>query len=400
MDARTKNILEYLTSLSLEEVDSKGALDRLYEDGYTTITVFRSLPPIAKQILMRLIVSDGTIPCDDLDGWASSETNSKQLLKQAVDRLLNLQIFQKQDDIYIVHNKFLTNLRKSVCNEVAHEQASISKESFIPSIEFLENHAHETWQQMLHFMVSSPGANPKDEVKNFLEKTKLMTKDGKQSRITDLGFVFLFKSTQEQVWESVLNLLELKRDELKNEGCDEQKQSEFLNAALHFFFRLPFLQPGQGYPTKGKSEFDAILTKDLRALGLLYAPPNKKPDKPPNLFYVTSLAQKLSASDNLSTDIKTTGFIIVDTTFRVYAYAPSELHVAILREFVMLELRYLSSVVFISCLVYYFYLDLLSLRLPNMVMGIITKESVYNALKRLGCSLFQTFIFDVRWSKV
>ncbi|RVW37891.1 RNA polymerase II transcription factor B subunit 2 [Vitis vinifera] len=74
------------------------------------------------------------------------------------------------------------------------------------------------------------------------------------------------------------------------------------------------------------------------------------------------------------------GFVVVETNFRLYAYSSSKLHCEILRLFS----RY-ASMLFdcLLCICYscFSLLRRVEYQLPNLIVGAITKESLYNAFE-------------------
>ena len=131
-----------------------------------------------------------------------------------------------------------------------------------------------------------------------------------------------------------------------------------MDIALPFMFRLSFLQPGQSYALKSLTPIEKTMIKDLHAFGILYKPPEIG-DKKARSYYPTPLSENLSSSTLSASERSTTGFIIVETTFKVYAYTSSPLHVALLSLFTEILIR-----------------------LPNLVIGVIKKQSIYRAFKR------------------
>jgi transcription initiation factor TFIIH subunit 4 len=350
--SRTTNILEYL--ISLVGVDNNGVLDRLYADAFTTMTVFRSLPPVAKQIIMRLLISEGQIKCSVLDTWLCNDSVSKQVFRVALNRLEGLHIFQKQKDIWIVNDKFLASLRKSVNNEVKVDATSFNQdENEVPiATDVLDQHAHNAWERMLHFMVncSDPQHPPAPSVKAFLVESKLMSYDSFDDTgyaISDAGLVFLFKNRQQQVWDCVLTYLDIFfRCQLANQPIATQMLIQ--DQAFQILFRMSFLQPNQGYSFEQLEGSQQIIVADFVDLGLLYAPPEAGDPQSANnaeemnagvarrSFYGTALSQKLGSCLDLA-DREHNGFLLVETNFAVFAYTTSPVHFAMLKLFVDLQ---------------------------------------------------------------
>ncbi|KAF8409284.1 hypothetical protein HHK36_005358 [Tetracentron sinense] len=136
--------------------------------------------------------------------------------------------------------------------------------------------------------------------------------------------------------------------------------------------------------------------KDLADLGLVKLQQGRKD----SWFIPTNLATNLSVSfsDSSSrkqvfsqiskfTDLKMVtyeiysypgclyGFVVVETNFRLYAYSSSKLHCEILRLFSRVEYQ-----------------------LPNLIVGAITKESLYNAFENGISSEQACVIFSSRWA--
>lgn len=164
--------------------------------------------------------------------------------------------------------------------------------------------------------------------------------------ITRQGFQFLLLDRQAQVWHFLLQYL----DTVEERGLD-------LVECLTFLFQLSFSTLGKDYSTEGMSPGLLIFLQHLREFGLVYQRKRKA-----GRFYPTRLALNITNSHNKSTpDIEEDhpkGYIVVETNYRIYAYTDSNLQVALVALFT--ELMY---------------------RFPNLVVGLITRESVRQALR-------------------
>ncbi|KDO50856.1 hypothetical protein CISIN_1g0154403mg, partial [Citrus sinensis] len=96
------------------------------------------------------------------------------------------------------------------------------------------------------------------------------------------------------------------------------------------------------------------MIKDFADLGLVKL---QQVGRKESWFIPTKLATNLSMSLTDSSARKE-GFVVVETNFRMYAYSTSKLHCEILRLFSKIEYQ-----------------------LPNLIVGAITKESLYNAFE-------------------
>jgi transcription initiation factor TFIIH subunit 4 len=119
---------------------------------------------------------------------------------------------------------------------------------------------------------------------------------------------------------------------------------------------LGSLKLGRRYETSRLSKVQLGVLEDLRQLGLVH-----QHSASDSGFYPTRLATTLTSSASVSAssshDVEPTGFVILETNYRVYAYTSNSLQLAILNLFVSLRNRF-----------------------PNLAIGTITRESVKAAL--------------------
>lgn len=136
---------------------------------------------------------------------------------------------------------------------------------------------------------------------------------------------------------------------------------------LSFLFMLGSLELGVSYSKANLTPTQTQMLLDLGDFGIIY-----QPNPSSSFFYPTRLATTLTSdSTNLhSTLISPTttanasantptpsGFIVIETNYRLYAYTSSPLQIAILQLFARLTTRY-----------------------PNMVAGKLTRESIRRAV--------------------
>jgi transcription initiation factor TFIIH subunit 4 len=124
-------------------------------------------------------------------------------------------------------------------------------------------------------------------------------------------------------------------------------------------FQLSFSTLGRDYSSEGLSSGLLTFLQHLREFGLVYQRKRKA-----GRFYPTRLALNITSKNpvTLIPDDESTaqdkGYIVVETNYRVYAYTDSNLQVALLGLFT--ELLY---------------------RFPNLVVGVLTRDSVRQALR-------------------
>lgn len=212
----------------------------------------------------------------------------------------------------------------------------------------LEAYPLDRWEQILHFMVGLKDRNYQgvsSETRQALVHSKLVVFEPNEPLpcITSDGFQFLLMDTKSQIWLFVLKLLEM-----------VDSRSSNLAEILTFLMQLNFSTHGRDYSMAGFSETLTNFLQTLREIGLIYQRSRKD-----GRFYPTRLVIDLASGlRDVKTDIHREGFIIVESNYRLYAYTSSRLQIALIALF---------------CEIHY--------RLPNIVIGLITRDSVRQALK-------------------
>ena len=211
----------------------------------------------------------------------------------------------------------------------------------------LEAYPLNRWEHILHFMVgliNEDFGGITKETRQALVNSKLIVMDPAESMpcITADGFQFLLMDTKSQIWLFVLKMLELTDSKSNLVEC------------LTFLLQLNFSTYGRDYSTEGFSETIVNFLQTLREIGLIYQRSRKD-----GRFYPTRLAIDIASGiRDVKTDVHRKGFIIVESNFRLYAYTDSRLQIALIALFC--ELNY---------------------RFPNIVIGLITRDSIRQALK-------------------
>ena len=128
-----------------------------------------------------------------------------------------------------------------------------------------------------------------------------------------------------------------------------------LAECLQFLFQLSFCTVGKDYSSEGLTDTQLMFMQHLRELGLVYQRKRKS-----LRYYSTHLAMNFASGASSSHEMSISPherFLIVETNYRVYAYTESPLQIALVALFC--EMAY---------------------RLPGMAVGIITRESIGQAL--------------------
>ncbi|KAI4880055.1 hypothetical protein NFI96_019924 [Prochilodus magdalenae] len=330
-----KNLHEYLRELSPD------ILDRLYNHPATCLAVYRELPSLAKNYVMRMLFLDHPLPQAAVALWVKKDNQKDH--DQCVSVLTGLRLWHNQQlqgglQGIVLNPVFKDNLRIALLGggkAWADVGSSLGPDRHARDVESLDRYAMERWEVILHFMVGSPSAAVSQDLAQLLIQAGLMKSEaGEAPCITSAGFQFLLLDTASQLW----------------------------------YITLQYLNTVQDYSVEGMSESLQTFLQHLREFGLVFQRKRKS-----RRYYPTRLAITLAAgvtanpssssSSSSSTALTGTpgtgesGFIVVETNYRVYAYTNSELQIALVALFS--EMLY---------------------RFPNVVVAQVTRESVQQAI--------------------
>ncbi|CAA6655661.1 unnamed protein product [Spirodela intermedia] len=326
-------------------------LDKLYDSSLICEAVLRSLPPLAKKYVLQMLFIDLPVSARTMEEWVLPDGSSKH--KVAIDRLLQLRIFlevidRKRESSYRLNPIFQENLRKYLIHggTLPREPMPSNVTVRLPTLEDLDAYAIEQWECFLLQLINSgqverlTGFNP-SMIKVF-QRGLLSTRDNEPPKLTENGFQFLLMDTNAQLWYIIREYI----SSSEGHGVDPAE-------LISFLLELSFHAPGKAYNMNTLADVQKSAISDLAALGLVKLQQGRKD----NWFIPTKLATNLSMSLSDSSSRKE-GFVVVETNFRLYAYSTSKLHCEILRLFARVEYQ-----------------------LPNLIVGAITKESLYNAFE-------------------
>ncbi|XP_059899081.1 general transcription factor IIH subunit 4 [Gadus macrocephalus] len=348
-----KNLHEYLKELSPE------ILDKLYNHPATCLAVYRELPALAKNYVMRMLFLDHPLPQAALALWVKKD--SQKYHDECVSVLTSLRLWHTQQlqgglQGNILNPIFKDNLRIALLGggkAWSDEGSSIGPDRHARDVGSLDRYAMERWEVILHFMVGSPNAAVSQDLAQLLSQAGLMRSDpGEAPCITSAGFQFLLLDTSSQLWYFTLQYL----NTAQTRGMD-------LVEILSFLFQLSFSTLGRDYSVEGMSESLLTFLQHLREFGLVFQRKRKSRRYYPTRLAITlaaGITTKPSSSSNpmdVAPGTVDTSFIVVETNYRIYAYTSSELQIALVALFS--EMLY---------------------RFPNVVVGTVTRESVQQAI--------------------
>eukprot|EP01018_Ginkgo_biloba_P021117 Gb_25777 [translate_table: standard] len=311
------------------------------------------MPPVSKKYVLQLLYVDIAVSAKSMEEWVLSDGFSKH--KAAIDRLLQLRVFveasdRKKEVSYRLNPKFQNQLRQVLVNGGAPPREPMPPIVAVrlPTAEELEAYALRQWESFLLQLVSSAFTDSTFEpfspsmMKICQRAGLLSSRENEAPRLTENGFQFLLMDTNSQLWQIIREYISTAEDR----GIDTAD-------LISFLLELSFHITGEAYNMNTLTRMQQKAVEELAALGLVRLQQGMKE----RWFIPTKLATSLAANLSDSSSRKPLeGFVVVETNFRVYAYSSSKLHSEILRLFARLEYQ-----------------------LPNLIVGAITKESLYTA---------------------
>ncbi|KAB5560588.1 hypothetical protein DKX38_005545 [Salix brachista] len=341
-----KNFMDMVASLPAMKLDS------LYQNAYICEAILRSLPPLAKKYVVQILFFDGPVSGKLLEQWVLDDGVTKH--RVAIDRLIQLRIFievtdKKRESSYKLNQTFQANLQKHLTNGGVLPRETMAATVKLPSSEDLDTYALEQWECFLLLLISSGQAEKPTSLSSSMMKIfqrgLLSQRDRDAPRLTEGGFQFLLMDTNAQLWYII-------REYISN---SEERGTDPADL-ISFLLELSFHVTGEAYNINTLTEIQRNTIKDLAELGLV---------KLQQVILVWAIVDSECAnhledyrSELLFEYLNTEGYVVVETNFRLYAYSTSKLHCEILRLFSKIEYQ-----------------------LPNLIVGAITKESLYSAFE-------------------
>eukprot|EP00299_Pterocystis_sp_00344_P020117 c9900_g2_i1.p1 GENE.c9900_g2_i1~~c9900_g2_i1.p1 ORF type:complete len:179 (-),score=39.79 c9900_g2_i1:406-942(-) len=138
------------------------SLNELYESAFTCQMIFRSLPALAQQYVMRLLFVDAPVTLRALGQWAKKTSNVEH--SKSVSRLMDLKVLQRKDEVSDVV-KLNPIFRKSLLNALenpTHEGSADQTDKHKPNAEQIHSHAVSSWESVLgHILTAAiPAPSP------------------------------------------------------------------------------------------------------------------------------------------------------------------------------------------------------------------------------------------------
>lgn len=369
------DLIDYVASLPPIKIS------RLYENPFTCLAILRSLPPMAKQYVFRVIFVEDDVPqckftrSDGLNdhmcslqprslaaivsSWALPAAHGKHCA--ALETLTRLQVFSEPpkttapEPAYCLNKAFSQHVRGALCSGTEALLTPVPAEvtAAAPTREAMNEWAAGQWESLLLFAVGG-GPSPA-EASDFAPETPLRLEElllaagliSHPHAVTQVGFQFLLSDTYSQLWTLLREYI----------ARAERQSSAELASVLGFLLQLGF----QGERPIAAASLDPQqrdIAAHMAQLGLLAAfrvggVRGQVWLRPTRLAVLAASGSAAGAAAGASDD----GYVVVETNARVYAYTASPVRQAILR-------------LFVRC-------DVL---LPNLFVGTITRDSAMAAL--------------------
>ncbi|CAF0850346.1 unnamed protein product [Rotaria sp. Silwood1] len=374
MSSQFANLQEYIGSLPANVIQN------IYGHPASCLAIFRDLPVLARTIIMRFICLPNSEttgqPQPISQGVVSSWINpSHQNTYKIISRMLvKLGIWNEIGTDWQLDATFRNNLTGAIFGGTTYwldetDSTAGPSERNVKKLDELNAYSSTRWDCVLQYLVNPDrGQITRDTIDVFVHAKLLRRNEDTSSSSTDpytitgAGFQFLLMNRRSQVWFFIINSLETR-----------QQRGEDISEHLIFLFQLSFATFGKDYSCEKFSSVKENFLQHLRELGLIWQKTRKI-----KRYFPTKLAIELASGlstngfvdQQYGTDEIQSGFLIVETNYRVYAYTNNDLYLKITALF---------------CKMLY--------RFPNMSVGLITRQSIRRALsKEISADLILNFL--------
>jgi transcription initiation factor TFIIH subunit 4 len=353
-------VLPYLCAFN------RGELQHLYSHRAVTRAVFRSLGALAQQYAMRILfTSDATtttttmpddesssssgqrgVPLSSVERWVADTATPEH--ERALRRLLELGVAQLRESrrapgtsLLVLTDVFARALAADICEPAPVPPPPLAPFRLSKLVAALDAHAQSRWEALVGLLVGVPGVPPSDQVVQLMLTSGLLRLTASDSlKISNQGFQFLLQAKPAQLWTLLLAHLELLPSDTHRRHL------------LSLLFRIGALPVGSKLTRSTIADEHADVGVEaieiLDGLGLVQW------DASVDAVFVGPLAASLIGAADAAAE---EGFIVLETNYRLYAYTSSPIDIAVICLFTQPLTR-----------------------LPNLVVGIVTRDSIRQAL--------------------
>lgn len=194
-----KDLYKFLTNLG------SSSLEKLYDSPHASLAVFRELPDLAKQYVMRLLLLDGAISLSTVASWANTTGHGQGSHQEAINKLQNLYIVSIVNDDITLNPVFRSSIRQQHGGRSVSALEPLLPDRHVRDVNFLTKYADERWECLLHYLIDSSSSQAISAgMQQLMKNSGLVTvksSDGQAlTSISSLGFQFLLLNRRMQVW--------------------------------------------------------------------------------------------------------------------------------------------------------------------------------------------------------
>ena len=331
-----------LSKICDEEIDKK-VLESFFSDPPSCLIIYRLLPEISKNLLIRVINLNegGKFQYSEMENYDffinTSKSNSIQDYISGLTKLKILEKLEKSksesEAYYKINEQFYKTMKK-----ILSEGLEIDKKKFHRKSKgyekYLEKGVNKFYKFINDKIFGQFGKYVDDsDINNFLLERNFLSKDSENKYQMGSLNSFLYK-TEDFIISFFYNYLEYN---IEKNILNENK-FEF----LHLLLYLATLEPGSyftEFPAYYDSSFDKYL-EFMNQIGFLIIKSENKNSKVIKKYFCTPLIQSLFENNNISEDYNLCmygdenahRFLYVETNMKFYAFMPDAKKIKIERQ--------------------------------------------------------------------
>ena len=327
----------------IESIRNYGELATSFSDSAVALGTFRHLSNIAQHFVMTFLFIDKIE-----ERHLAYFVDDPNLTQKAIYELRSLHIFLTDGNTVRVNPEISKPLKLMLsdgptCNlRIKHKP-----DRRRPTPEVIALTSEQQWKKLIDFLIGL-GNPPSINTLRLLFRSGLISQIEGDWQRTAKCFQFLLSTRENQL------------SQLLSQYLEEVPNKVAFFTLLH---NLSIAKLNQDYSVKN---IDKNVLIELQELGLIYRYNSKS-----KRFYIAPVTLGL-LTDTERPSPQSDKFLTVETNFRVYAYTQQDIHIVLLSYFLQLEYR-----------------------LPNLVIGFLTRDSVFSALREgLSASQIIRFLRD------
>ena len=331
-----------LSKICDEKIDKK-VLESFFSDPPSCLIIYRLLPEISKNLLIRVINLNegGKFQYSEMENYDffinTSKSNSIQDYISGLTKLKILEKLEKSksesEAYYKINEQFYKTMKK-----ILSEGLEIDKKKFHRKSKgyekYLEKGVNKFYKFINDKIFGQFGKYVDDsDINNFLLERNFLSKDSENKYQMGSLNSFLYK-TEDFIISFFYNYLEYN---IEKNILNENK-FEF----LHLLLYLATLEPGSyftEFPAYYDSSFDKYL-EFMNQIGFLIIKSENKNSKVIKKYFCTPLIQSLFENNNISEDYNLCmygdenahRFLYVETNMKFYAFMPDAKKIKIERQ--------------------------------------------------------------------